>query len=206
MANINLDKMTRVCNTCQKELPLSDFGKSVGKNNFNSNTDNLNVIYKLSCKKCVHNEMKLWREKQGKDYWKKYQGPNKQPTKAEKYGKENLVIISALNARINQAKQRSKKRKNSLAQIIDIDIDYLWELYQTQKGKCYLTGYPLEIKMNTPYTISLDRIDSSKPYIKGNVMLCCFAANRAKGDLPINEFIQLCESVLSQFNDYRKHS
>lgn len=50
--------------------------------------------------------------------------------------------------------------------------EYLWELFEKQKGVCALSGPPLsfpEKYANGTYTASLDRIDSLKPYIEGNV-------------------------------------
>lgn len=42
----------------------------------------------------------------------------------------------------------------------------------------------------TPYTYNgLDRIDNSLGYIEGNVTTCCEICNKAKRDMPLEEFI-----------------
>jgi len=46
-----------------------------------------------------------------------------------------------------------------------------------------------------PTNCSIDRIDSSRGYEVGNVQLVCRAANVAKSDLPMNDFVALCRSV-----------
>ena len=79
---------------------------------------------------------------------------------------------------------KCKERKRDF----DIDLSYLKELWNTQKGICPYTG----LKMDLPNTTrnhssfrslkkaSLDRIDSSKGYIKGNVEFVCLLINFAK--------------------------
>lgn len=56
-----------------------------------------------------------------------------------------------------------------------ITIEYAWEIWEKQEGKCAISGANLNLvasqaKCNrTLRTASLDRIDSSKGYIEGNV-------------------------------------
>ena len=52
-----------------------------------------------------------------------------------------------------------------------------------------------EGRVNT--NLSVDRIDSTKGYSKDNVQLVCMAANQMKNDLPMTEFIEMCEAVLA---------
>lgn len=42
---------------------------------------------------------------------------------------------------------------------------------------------------------SLDRIDSLKGYIKGNIQFVSVAANFAKSDFSEKEFLEFCEAV-----------
>lgn len=41
----------------------------------------------------------------------------------------------------------------------------------------------------------IDRIDSSKGYIKGNVTPCCKRCNAAKNDMSVDEFLEKIESI-----------
>jgi hypothetical protein len=41
----------------------------------------------------------------------------------------------------------------------------------------------------------IDRIDSTKGYIPGNVVPCCWVCNRMKGTLPVDEFFALLERI-----------
>lgn len=61
------------------------------------------------------------------------------------------------------------------------DID---ELMEKQKGLCYWFKIPLipsNIKKH-PQQPSLDRLDKSKGYIKGNVVLTCYSANIGRNE------------------------
>lgn len=86
----------------------------------------------------------------------------------------------------------------------EVTIEYLWELYSSQKGKCTLTG--IELTLEAPLgdrapvnTASLDRIDSRKGYIVGNVQWVHKDINRMKSDLPPEHFIEMCKAV-SKYN------
>ncbi len=80
-----------------------------------------------------------------------------------------------------------------------ITIEYIWELFLKQDRKCILSG--LELKFVHEYdrrsdtTASLDRIDSSKGYIPGNVQWIHKDINRMKWchDEPL--FIKYCYDI-----------
>lgn len=74
---------------------------------------------------------------------------------------------------------------------LDVDCEYLDVLWKTQKRRCFYSGRPLEIMK----TASLDRIDSSRGYVKGNVQWVHVDVNRAKWEMSSDEFIDLCCEV-----------
>lgn len=79
----------------------------------------------------------------------------------------------------------------------DLDLPYLKELWENQNGKCAITkvDLKLETSYNKNYQASLDRIDSSKGYVKGNVRYISVSVNWLKNNLDdnhIREFIQIC--------------
>jgi len=80
----------------------------------------------------------------------------------------------------------------------DIDLPYLKEIWKSQNGKCAITGVDLvlESSYNKNYQASLDRIDSSKGYIKGNVRYTSVSVNWLKSNLTdehLKEFINICK-------------
>ena len=66
-----------------------------------------------------------------------------------------------------------------------INFSLLFELYETQLwGKpCHYCGCEIEVT-------GLDRKDSSKGYLRDNVVPCCWDCNRKKKDKPYEQFIQ----------------
>lgn len=79
----------------------------------------------------------------------------------------------------------------------DLDLQFLKDLWEKQDGKCAVTGIPLvlENKITNPnFSASLDRVDSSKWYIKENVHFVSTTVNFAKNKFSLEtleEFIDL---------------
>lgn len=100
---------------------------------------------------------------------------------------------------MTNVRRSSKKRKYEY----DIDLNYLKNLWEIQKGICPLTGWELVLKSHTyrpneKMTIhhaSLDRIDSKKGYIKGNVRFISIMANYAKHKWGDDDLIEFCNAV-----------
>ena len=78
-----------------------------------------------------------------------------------------------------------------------IKIEDMWDMYIQQNKKCALTGLPIKFGRRNydETTASLDRIDSKKGYIKGNVQWVYKDVNFMKWDLDQNHFINLCHII-----------
>jgi len=75
----------------------------------------------------------------------------------------------------------------------NISIEYVAVLLdEKQEGKCALTGLPISIKDRTA---SLDRVDSSKGYIEGNVQWLHKDVNMMKRHYSTTYFKHLCSLV-----------
>lgn len=72
---------------------------------------------------------------------------------------------------------------------------YLNDLWVDSKNKCSISG--IYIEMNG--TASLDRIDSSKGYIKGNVQWVHKNVNIMKRSLGQDEFIDICRAIADKW-------
>jgi hypothetical protein len=89
----------------------------------------------------------------------------------------------------------------------DVSIKYIYDLYKKQKEVCALTGIPIYFAQNHHETklrlttASLDRIDNSKGYIKGNVWWIHKDINWMKQDYTKEEFIKYCCMVARKYND-----
>lgn len=86
---------------------------------------------------------------------------------------------------------------------IDIDVQYLKSVWERQKGKCTYTGIEMILPRNTKEHMnvrslkkaSLDRIDSSKGYLKGNVEFVCSAINLAKNSFTREEMKEFLSEI-----------
>jgi hypothetical protein len=104
------------------------------------------------------------------------------------------VIQSARSA---AAKGQRYGRPNSL--VVDIDAAYLEEVFNKQNGCCpYYKKIGVKRKINmdlvyetfTSLAPSVDRIDSSKGYIKGNIVITFRGINQLKQKNSINSFLE----------------
>jgi hypothetical protein len=94
----------------------------------------------------------------------------------------------------------SAKRRNI---IFNINKKYVWNIFLKQNKKCALTGIDLFFDVaNKKFSgnASLDRIDSSKGYIEGNVQWVTKTINIIKRDLHNTDFLLLCQQII----DYQK--
>src|SRR5262245_42917557 len=82
-----------------------------------------------------------------------------------------------------------------------IDIEYAWELFLKQKGRCALTDEPLsfatlrERRHGIQQTASLDRINSEGGYEPGNVQWVHADVNLMKNAFPQDRFVDICTKV-----------
>jgi hypothetical protein len=79
-----------------------------------------------------------------------------------------------------------------------ITIEYVWDLFLSQKRKCKLSNKDIKFVdggLNKETTASLDRIDNSKGYIEGNVQWVDKRINIIKMNLKQEDFINLCKLV-----------
>jgi hypothetical protein len=86
----------------------------------------------------------------------------------------------------------------------NVTIEYLWKLFLNQNRKCALTGLEIgfdgtgqenKYRETNKRTASLDRIDSSKGYIEGNVQWVHKDINIMKNDLDTSTFLIYCSLV-----------
>jgi hypothetical protein len=89
----------------------------------------------------------------------------------------------------------------------EISIEYIWNLYLKQNRKCALTGIEISLPQkckDTNQTASLDRIDSSKGYVAGNVQWVHKDINQMKMDLTQDQFINYCKLTYENVTKHLK--
>lgn len=169
---------TKTCRTCNETKHIEDFPYQQ-KHGFRGQSGG----YRLDCKECTATK--------AREYRKTYI-PGRQLRKDV-----NKLHYAACSMRLHDAKGRSRDAET----VFSIDTDYLYELLQKQDYKCALTGTELSFEKRNPQVLSLDKLVPSHGYTQGNVQWVSWAANRAKGDLTMTEFITMCQAVV-RCNDY----
>lgn len=95
---------------------------------------------------------------------------------------------------------RDGRRQHTNRDEFNLDIDYLKELWSKQRI-CPYTGVELIVPIaavygrglnNKLYTASIDRIDSTKWYVKGNIQFVSIAANNMKNNMSDEDVKTLC--------------
>lgn len=83
-----------------------------------------------------------------------------------------------------------------------LSLGYIKDLLEKQGGKCALSGIEMTFikipgvpKVHT--NLSIDRIDSSKPYEVGNIQLVCAITNIMKSTLTMEELVSWCKSIVT---------
>lgn len=120
---------------------------------------------------------------------------------AEQQRKSRNTLRGSINSKVSSARQRAKNKKLDF----DIDIDFIQSLWNYQEGKCALTGKPMTYrgKKNSQESFdsfSIDRIDSSKGYVKDNIQLVRWGVNSIKNNMDMEVFFNLVKDIYV-FND-----
>jgi hypothetical protein len=89
-------------------------------------------------------------------------------------------VLKGLNKKLSS----SSNRANRMGFDHDIFLPDLYKLWIKQKGRCDMTGVIMSFEPGTPehrneIGCSLDRIDSTQGYVKGNIRLVTHWANNA---------------------------
>ena len=105
----------------------------------------------------------------------------------------------------------SKIRNGAVRRNIEfnISIEYIYNIFIHQDGKCALSGATIILDRSSSnrqkgaviQTASLDRIDSSKGYIEGNVQWVHKDLNMMKQSFSQEYFIELCKKVTEHENN-----
>lgn len=122
-------------------------------------------------------------------------------------------VKSCIKDRIAAARSINKNRFGIPRSKTNVTVDYLYKIYLKQKGRCIYTKIPFYIMprghrmegnhpSRHPYALSIDRIDSSKPYRKGNLQLVTFLFNKMKQDNTNRELFGFFEDVLADRQGY----
>lgn len=87
----------------------------------------------------------------------------------------------------------------------DLTLEYVEDILNNQKGRCAYTGLLIGLPNSSKdlacgsYTASIDRIDSSKGYIRGNIQWVHKDVNRMKQQFSHEVFVNYCKLIANNF-------
>tara|TARA_R110002074_G_scaffold246040_1_gene418006 strand:- start:1059 stop:1616 length:558 start_codon:yes stop_codon:yes gene_type:complete len=117
-----------------------------------------------------------------------------------------LDIAHELKVMLRRARASTKSRGLE----VDLDVEYLSDLWEAQGGHCAVSGLPFTREthtnafVKTPFAPSVDRIDCSKGYLKGNVRLVCVISNFALNEWGDNVLRRLAHGVVATEKEVHK--
>lgn len=105
--------------------------------------------------------------------------------------------------RLKKLCQMAKSRASKKEREFDITPEYLIELWAEQDGRCAISGIEIELQYSDnggphKHGPSLDRIDSSMGYTKGNVRIVTYHVNTALSNFGEEALMELAEQIVQQ--------
>ena len=175
-----MSKITLTCDTCNKEFEKArnEYNRRIrlGKDKF---------YCSMSCAGKSPEQLEHLRSMKDRfPVWERYKKPE------DEYSKFRPIL--------KMLRSRVKDRPRDL----NLTLEYLKEIWETQEGKCPFTGFDLELrryKDDSQLNIksaSLDRIDNSKGYVQGNVRFVSVMFNFARNKFSDEEVIEFAQAVI----------
>lgn len=111
--------------------------------------------------------------------------------------KKRRDITKPLDKWIMEMIRTARYRSNHAC---DLNLEYMVDMWKTQDATCFYCGQQLSPptygKGRDLKTASVDRLDPSKTYMKGNVTWSCWGCNWMKSKMTVQEFITKCAQVV----------
>lgn len=192
----------RKCWKCKQEKELSkDFF-------YKDHTDVAG--FQKSCKDCQKNIREAYKlkhpeyaKKKGKEHYKKEDNKDRYLKYKENYLLRRSEWSKSIRGKLYDLLEAARARAKKQNLQIDIDLNFLLELYEKQSGKCKLTNLNFTFekrksgKNYNPFNPSIDKIDYSKGYTKDNVRLVCTIVNLALNTFGEENFALMCQAYIN---------
>ena len=84
-----------------------------------------------------------------------------------------------------------------------LTLDDVADVMDKQGGKCAYTGVDISFTRGSYRGVeaSIDRIDSARPYERGNIQIVCKSVNWMKHKLSHSKFLELCKLVVENCDE-----
>jgi hypothetical protein len=152
----------------------------------------------------THTKNKTHQQIKQAEYYARYYEANKEAykTKAKEYYETNKKEVIEKNLRkrktdpktvMSMMVTRCRRRDTLQGRTPDIDVEYVRSIWP-EDNCCPVFKTPFTIGNSSVKTnASIDRIDPSRGYVKGNIIIVSFRANTIKNDASINELQTVAE-------------
>lgn len=211
-------KNYRTCKSCGNELPLNP-------QFYRRNLREGHYIFHLICKDCENVIKKMPEWKDGKllchrcrEYKDEVLFTSNNTTNSERHFRRHICnkcnaerqrehdieldsdikLVKCLRFRFLGARDRAIK--NNIP--FNLELQYIIDLWNSQNGICALSGLPMTFELKqgrVPTNVSIDKIDRTLGYTKGNIQLVCMACNQIKSDLTELEMYNFCKNIVKQY-------
>lgn len=102
-------------------------------------------------------------------------------------------------------KMSARKRNISFSE--SLNGKYLEDLWDKQKGRCFYTNIEMSLtNVKSLDLVSVDRVDNSKGYTEGNLVLCTYAVNSLKFSFSPVEIKEFINQIISNHESKNKKS
>lgn len=132
-------------------------------------------------------------------------------TDPSKFSEGSPHICKECQNKINRAEipleekllKRSRASARSRGFEHTITITDIKEQLEKQKHKCYYSGIDFGDTFLNKWTYpTVDRIDSTKGYVKGNICICTFYVNMMKSNASIDQFKDIITKIYNNIDNF----
>lgn len=130
----------------------------------------------------------ITRRKNNKKRWA---NPEHREKEIDRIKKKHLTPAGRARLLLTSARMRDRECNLLLADVLPIIED----------GTCFRTGFKFDLESHAthhrnPFSPSLDRIDGTKGYVKGNIQVVCSWYNIAKNEYTDAQMLTFCRAVV----------
>jgi len=183
-----LEQEKRTCTVCKNSLTLDNYyKKSDGK-----------VTGKI-CKGCRRERVRVYNKREDRVLLRRERSKNKTPEQREQLVQKSRDYYATKIGRVKSFLKTAKRRSSKFSEECNLDQEYLMNLLG---DRCEVTGLEFDYSPHptnkcNPLAPSIDRIDNSIGYVKGNVRFVIWQYNIMRNELTDDELLFYCERILN---------